>query len=195
MRPVLFAWLILSPAFLLAQATNIEEVGKSPVEAKFAAGGQVRMDLCPSGVELVGKDEGMLSVNYDSKGDHDDVKVWLQVAGNRARIRVTECPHNNFRLTIAVPKSADLHVRMSAGDLQIEGITGNKDVELHAGQLTVDMGQSEDYAHVDASVLTGELEASPFGVSKGGLFRSFHRNGGGKYRLHAHVGAGQIHLR
>ena len=195
MRPVLFVMLILTPALLLAQAASIEEVGKSPVEAKFAGGGQVRMDLCSGGIDLIGTDDGMLRVDYDSKPENDDVKVRLQVSGDQAGIKVTGCPHNNFRLTIDVPKSSNLYVRMFAGQLQVEGITGNKDLELHAGQLTLDIGQAADYGHVDASVLSGDLNAAPFGVSKGGLFRSFERTGAGKYRLHAHVGAGQVDLR
>jgi hypothetical protein len=194
MRPALFALLILNTALLTGQSTNIEEVDKGPVEAKFAAGGQVRMDLCPGGVDIIGRDEG-LRISYDSKHDRDDVKVRIQVTGDRADLRVTGCPRNNFQMTIEVPRSSNLYVRMFAGEMNVKGITGNKDVQLHAGQLTIEIGEPADYAHVDASVLSGDLEAPPFDVSKGGLFRSFDRNGSGKYRLHAHVGAGQLELR
>ncbi|MCI0408507.1 MAG: hypothetical protein L0191_08090, partial [Acidobacteria bacterium] len=45
-----------------------------------------------------------------------------------------------------------------------------------------------------ASVVTGEVDGAPFDVSKGGFFRSFERKGAGKYRLHAHVGAGEVSL-
>jgi hypothetical protein len=48
---------------------------------------------------------------------------------------------------------------------------------------------------VEASVTTGGLEAAPFGESHGGLFRSFHKEGNGKYKLYAHVGAGDLTLR
>ena len=53
----------------------------------------------------------------------------------------------------------------------------------------------EEYARVDASVNSGQINASAFAVEKGGLFRSFDQRGSGKYRLHAHVGAGQVDLR
>jgi hypothetical protein len=43
--------------------------------------------------------------------------------------------------------------------------------------------------------MTGSIESSAFGVSKGGLFRSFKQQGPGKYRLHVHVIAGDIDLR
>jgi hypothetical protein len=83
---------------------------------------------------------------------------------------------------------------MAAGQLEVKGVTGNKDLELHAGELDVEIGRREDYARVDASVMTGEVDAAPFEISKGGLFRSFEWKGPGKYRLHAHAGAGQVTL-
>jgi len=84
---------------------------------------------------------------------------------------------------------------MPAGDLEVDGLTGDKDVEIHAGDMILGVGKADDYGHVDASVNAGDLDAQPFGVSKGGLFRSFDKHGGGKYRLHAHVGAGDLVLR
>ena len=196
MRTVLLAMLILGTALLSAQNTRIEEVGKSPVEAKFAPGGQVDMDLCSGAVVLKGVDENVLRISYNS-GHYriTQVKVRLETTGSRAKVEVTGCPHNNFDMTIELPKSSSLYLRMFAGDLEVWGITGNKDVQLDTGQLTIDMGDPANYAHLDASVTTGALDASPFEVSKAGLFRSFERDGPGKYRLRAHVGAGELDLR
>ena len=61
--------------------------------------------------------------------------------------------------------------------------------------LNIDVGSAADYAHVTASVTSGGIDAAPFGESRGGLFRSFEKFGGGKYKLAAHVGAGQLTLR
>jgi hypothetical protein len=199
MRTVLFALLSLSAATLAAQNltaqdARIEEVGKSPVAAKFASGGRIRMDLCPSGAELYGRDDNMVRVTYYHQHD-DNVKVVLAVSGDRADLRITGCPRNNFQMTIEVPKTSGLWVRMPAGQLDVRGVTGDKDMELHAGQLTIEIGKPEDMGHVEASVLTGELDAPAFEVNKGGLFRSFEHTGPGKYRVHAHVGAGELDLR
>ncbi len=79
--------------------------------------------------------------------------------------------------------------------MNVENVTGNQDVELHAGELTVDVGDPDHYSLVDASIVTGELDAAPFRESHGGLFRSFRTTGSGRYRLHAHVGAGELTLR
>jgi len=179
-----------------AQTNTVDQTGKMPVEAKFQAGGQIRMTLCSSGAHIVAKDTDLLRVTYNAPhGSSEDVRVQIGVSGENARIRVTGCPHNNFELTIEIPKSSNLHVRMFAGQLDMDEISGDKDVEMHAGELNMNIGKPEDYRHVDASVLTGEVDAPAFNVSKGGLFRSFDQNGPGKYRLHAHVGAGQLDLR
>ncbi len=193
MRTLLFALLLLVSPFVAAQDARIEESGKSPVETRFASGGRIRMDLCPSGTEVVGTDEGKLRVSYDP--DRADVKVRMRVSGDQADLMVANCPHNNFRVTIEVPKQSGLYVRMMAGQLDVRDITGDKDVVLHFGQLTMDMGRPEDYRRVEASVNSGQIEAAAFAVSKGGLFRSFDHSGPGKYRAYAHVGAGQLELR
>jgi hypothetical protein len=189
----LFAALALSTAFLTAQDARIEEVGKSPVEAKFLAGGHVHMRLCPSGMEVIGRDDSLLRVSYPT--GRGDVKVRIDVSGNRADIYVTRCPHGNFQARIEIPKSSALYVRMLAGQLDVRDVTGDKDVALSFGQLNLDVGKAEDYGRVEASVNSGEINAAAFDVNKGGLFRSFDHNGPGKYRLYAHVGAGELDLR
>ena len=176
-----------------AQETRIEEVGKSPVEAKFPAGGLIRMDLCSSGMEVVGTDDNIVRVSYHP--ERDNVKVRFNASGDRADLKLTGCPHNNFKARIEIPKSTGLYVRMMAGQLDVQDVTGDKDVELSFGQLNLDIGQPDQYGRVDASVNSGQLDAAAFNVSKGGLFRSFDHSGPGKYRLHAHVGAGQVDLR
>ena len=76
----------------------------------------------------------------------------------------------------------------------MEDVEGDKNVEVLAGRIQIDVPHPEQYGHRDASVLTGSIEASAFDISKGGLFRSFDQHGPGKYRLHAHVMAGEIDL-
>jgi len=174
------------------QSVEIAEIGKQPIEISFPSGGSLRMDLCSSGVEIRGVEENVVRLSYKSEKDTGNVKVRLRTSGSEGTLEVERCPRENFRITVEVPKLADLHVRMVAGQLDVKGITGNKDLELHFGELGVEVGRKEDYAHVDASVVTGQVDGAPFDVSQGGLFRSFEREGTGKYRLHAHVGAGQV---
>lgn len=179
-----------------AQSEDIEETGKSPLEANFVSDGQIRLSLCPGAITLTGGSNNLLRVSYTTHaGQDNDVKIRIQVHGGRATIGVWDCPHNNFQLRIEVPKISNLYARMFAGEMNIDGIRGDKDVEIHAGHLRMEVGRPEENGYVDASVLSGDLEASAFDVSKGGLFRSFDHRGPGKFRVHAHVGAGQLELR
>ena len=79
--------------------------------------------------------------------------------------------------------------------MRVRGVTGDKDVELYAGDLTIEAGSASDYRHADASVTSGDLDASAFSVTKAGLFRSFQQdNAAGKYTLHAHLMAGDLKI-
>lgn len=189
----LLTLLLLSAAPVIAQDANVDEMGKSPVESKFVSGGRIRMDLCSSGIEIVGTDKSAVRVSYHP--ERDTVRVRMQISGDRADLRLSGCGHSNFQARIEIPKTSALYVRMMAGQLDVREVTGDKDLELSFGQLNVDVGKSENYARVDASVNSGQIDALAFGVNKGGLFRSFDQHGPGKYKLHAHVGAGQVDLR
>lgn len=166
-------------------------------ETAFKAGGEVRMHVRPGDIEITGSDTGKLRVSCELR-DWDrarDVKIHFRSEGKSADLRISGGPNNNFRVRIEVPRNSRLFVRSPAGDLTVKGVIGDKDVELHAGDLRIAVGRAADYAHADASILAGDLSAPAFGVEKDGLFRSFEKNNAdGKYRLHAHVGAGDLIL-
>jgi len=180
----------------VAEQKQIEEVGKTPVEMDFPSSGELHIDLCPSGVVLRGTDDNKVHVSYaaDGRSDSSHVRVRLRASGNSGRVEIGDCPHNNFRVTVEIPQKTNLYVRMMAGQLEISGIKGNKDVELHFGQMNLSIGRASDYAHAEGSVNSGQVDAPAFGVSKGGLFRSFSKDGPGRYQLRAHVGAGQLSI-
>ena len=125
-----------------------------------------------------------------------DVLITFDDAEKSGRLRIHGGPDGDVRLRIEVPRELHLTVRCTAGDLDVVGIRGNKDISLRAGDLTIDVGDPSDYAFTHASVTAGDVNASAFGVHKGGLFRSFKReNAAGKYRLRASLWAGDIKLR
>jgi hypothetical protein len=189
------AFLLLIAPSLAAASDKPADISANPFETDIASETHLRLQLCSSGVNLRGREDAKLRVSYSSRHeDVDNVRVRFKTSGNDAILSIDHCPHNNFEITIDVPKMTHLYVRMFAGQLDISNISGDKDLEIHAGQMDVDIGKPEDYGQVDASVTTGELDAASFDVSKGGLFRSFHKSGSGKYKLHAHVGAGQLDL-
>jgi hypothetical protein len=181
---------------LLAEQKQVQGEGKTPVEIDFPAVGDLRINVCPSGTVVQGTDSNKIRVSYEAehRSDTDHVLVDLRVSGNSGTVEVRGCPHNNLRIRVEVPERSNLYVRMFAGQLEIQGVRGDKDLELHFGQMNVAIGRAKEYAHADGSVNSGQVDAPAFNVSKGGLFRSFSQEGRGQYRLHAHVGAGQLTL-
>jgi hypothetical protein len=167
-------------------------------ETAFEAGGDLRMRLRSGDIEIRGGDSPVLRVScYMQHSERaKEVAIEFEPGGKSGALRIRGGPNNDIRFRIEVPKNTNLHVRSPAGDLSLSGVVGDKDVEIHAGDLTISVGDAADYKHADASVYAGDLSASAFGVNKDGLFRSFDKdNPGGKYRLHAHVGAGDLVLR
>ena len=124
---------------------------------------------------------------------HRRTDVRADVRGTEASLTV-DGPSRRFRVQIEVPRRSDLTVRLTAGELALRGIEGDKDVELHAGELDIDVGRPEDYRRVEATVWAGEIHAMPFSITKEGLFRSFDWQGQGKYRFHAHLKAGELRM-
>lgn len=195
----LLAVAILFAPFASGQSKKMEvtDLPGHPFNVDFPSGSQLTIHVRSGDVRVVGRDDDKISVKVDAKDPEKakEVKVRFERSDNSAELDVSGGPKNDIRITIEIPKSTGLFVRMPAGQLEISDIRGDKDVQLHAGELIVGVGNPGDYSHVEASVSTGGLEAAPFGESHGGLFRSFHKEGNGKYKLHAHVGAGDLTLR
>lgn len=108
----------------------------------------------------------------------------------QASVKVEGPP--NYAAVIQVPRNSDLRIRLNGGRLQVSGIEGDKDIESSAGAIRIDVGRPESYKKVDASVGVGHIDARAFQAEQEGVARSFRREGPGKFRLHAHVGAGDI---
>jgi hypothetical protein len=196
MRSLTLTCVLLCSVISAAQSAQaVRHLDESHYELDFRPYGEVRMKIQPSALQISGSDEDKIKVHFWSdRGDSSEVKVRLEAVGNTANLYVGKGPQNNFHVEIQVPSKSDLYLRIRAGDVNIDKVIGSKNIELSAGDLTVQVGDASGYREVGASVYAGDLNASPFGVSKGGLFRSFHQKGSGEYHLDAHVGAGDLNL-
>jgi hypothetical protein len=190
--------LTLSVASVAAQTKlDVKDIENHPFTADFNSGGKLRMYLRSGDFRIVGGSDNKITVRITGGNAYraSDLRVQLEGSNNLANLTVSGGPKNDLEVTIEVPRKTGLFVRMPAGNLELRRVTGDKDAELHAGELIIEVGEASDYSRVDASVYSGGLEASPFGESYGGLFRSFHKEGNGRYHLHAHVGAGDLTLK
>ncbi len=184
--------LVMTPSL---QSTSQSSRVSDSLERPFVSGGRIQMDLAAGEYKVGGHPDNRIQVGWKVRNPNDlsRARVRADVRGSDATLS-TDGPGNGFSVEILVPAHTDLHVRLTAGELTVRGIAGNKDVELHAGQIDVDVGRAEDYSSVEASVWAGELQAEPYRVVKEGLFRSFNWQGPGSYRLRARLKAGELRL-
>jgi hypothetical protein len=189
---------ILGTALITAPLAGTDQEGraKESLERAFSQNGRIRMDLSAGEYHISGSADNRIRLEWSVRDPAQlpRVKAQVDVRDRQATITTDAPPNKGLNVAIQVPNQADLYVRLTAGDLRIEGIQGNKDVELHAGDVRIDVGRAQDYRDVDASVWAGEIRATAFQVHKEGLFRSFDWRGKGPYRLHAKLKAGDLRL-
>jgi len=196
MRTILSAALVGS-MLIAAPALDAQQSARpsSSLERDFVSNGKISMDLSAGEYRITGSPDNKIRLAWSVRGEDSlsDVEARADIRGTDARI-VTDGPMNNFKVTIQVPQRTDLYIRLTAGELRLDRVEGSKDIELHAGEMRIDVNRAEDYNSVDASIWAGEIHADPFNVRKEGLFRSFDWKGHGPYRLHARLKAGEVWL-
>jgi len=157
----------------------------------------VRIHLKDGDFRIVGVDSDDITIRTDgqnvNKAGH--MKVHLKRNGGILDLTFSDVPKNNCQVTIAIPKEETLFARMRGGDLSVDGVAGDKDLELVGGDLSIQVPDPSEYGPVDLSVRFGDVSGSQFGNPKGWMGNSVRSEGAGKYRLHAHVFAGDLTLK
>ena len=195
-------WKSLALAFgltanaLVAQTlVDIRGLSRTWTDFGQIEGSCLSLDLDSGGVTIRPSEDRHVRVRYVGSREQDLSRVRLRFdpSGDHPELRVSHTPNNGFEFEIQVPQTTGLDLRMSAGELTIQGVEGDKDLRLHAGEITVRVGDPGAYGPVSASVWAGEVNPGPFGEeAKGGLFRSFRHDGQGRYSLRAKVKAGEV---
>lgn len=160
------------------------------------------IDSRPAGLQIVGTDQEAIHVSCTGGSRETVGNVVLHFSptaqGGKLSIEGEQLlrENNGLQVKIEVPRRTNLSVRMLAGQVTVEEVKGDKDIDLGAGQIVISSIHEGEYRSVNASVVVGQVQARAFGADKGGFFRSFTRtNAGGDYRLEAHVTTGQVELR
>ena len=190
---------LLAPAAGLAQRwVEATDIANHPFSTDFAAGGRLELSSRSGEVRIVGTDEEKISIEIGGRNARADrarnLRVRFREDGGKGELQIKGGPKSDLTIIVRIPSETDLRARIPAGEVEIDNVRGNKNISLSAGELTVDVGDPDDYGLVKASVLAGELDAGPFDEYRDGLFRSFRREGDGEYRLEIHVGAGELRL-
>jgi hypothetical protein len=182
----------------LASFAEAETACGQTLEAPLRSRAVLTVDSRPAGLEIVGTDKAVIHVSCTTKDSEEAEQIRLRFSGNQddATLTITGNSHNgNLQVRIEVPRKTNLRVRMPAGQVKVEELVGDKDIDLYAGQVSISSSRLWDYRSVHASVDIGDVNAQVYGAEKGGFFRTFSKQSAtGEYSLHAHVMTGQIEL-
>ncbi len=190
--------LLLSVSVAFCQASpDTTERQHQTFQTNLPSGTNLRLHLHDGDFRVVGTDAEKISIHVEGKNVEQAKKVKIQVTRSDGVVdlKLSHVPKNELQVTIEIPKSTNLFARMRGGDLSVEGVEGDKDLELTGGDLTIQVRSPQEYAHVDVSVRFGDVSGTQFGEPKGWLGNSVRKEGNGKYRLHAHVMAGDLVLK
>jgi hypothetical protein len=167
----------------------------APFEAPLKSGVALSIDSRSAEIQIVGTDLEVIRVSCTLKhpDQANDIHLQFWAASGYSKLKLKGGSENNVTIRIEIPRATSLKIYAPAGVVGVDRVTGNKDIEIHAGAVTVSHVDGSEYKSVDAAVGIGEVRALAFGIDKGGFFRKFTKeNAEGKYRLRARVGTGSI---
>jgi hypothetical protein len=190
--------LIVAASLALSAVTFGQTADPHTVEHVFSEGGIVTLTLSSGDYTVRAGASDRLRVQWradesDHEKDMSKIQVVADVFERVAAIR-TKGPTNKAQFTIEVPARSDVHLRVRAGEVRIEGVEGNKDVRMTAGDLYIEV-DPDSLRHVHASVSIGDLNARSLGVEKDGFRNRLDWFGDGRYTLDARLFAGDVVLR
>jgi len=176
------------------EAANFQD---QPYQANFAAGKFLRLHLHDGDFKIVGGESNSIRITATGRnlGEAHKIKFDFSRVGDIVNLKLSHVPKNELQVTIVIPRDSNLFARMRGGDLSVEGVTGDKNLRLTGGDLSIQVGNPEDYSHVNLSVRFGDVSGSQFGDPKGWIGNSVKRDGAGKHALWAHVFAGDLILK
>jgi len=189
--------LLLTP---LCAASDHWDYQESHDEVReFAAGGMVHLRLGVGDLHIKRGDSGKLRLHYTVKSWNEsrakNAHVDFEIKGRDADIEFHTSTNNNTQVDVEleVPQNTNLDVHEKVGDVRIDDLEGDKDLELGVGDIRVAFGSSA-YHLVRASTSIGDVNSSTGDVSAGFLGKTLKYYGDGKYELRAHVSVGDITL-
>ncbi|HEY6271579.1 MAG TPA: hypothetical protein VIX19_06235 [Terriglobales bacterium] len=181
--------LSLTTTLVSAQAQN-----QGKFELGLIPGALLKLELSSGNYRIESGTADRLVIQSLAKDPEEQKKVRFGLSATRQEASVKVNGPSHLEVSIQIPKNVNLSVRLNGGQLTMTGIEGDKDIESIAGQVNINIGRPQDYRAVDASVNIGGIDAPAFPGLRSGVVHSFNATGPGKYRLHVHLGSGQIRL-
>ena len=179
-----------------AKDWNYEETKTDSRE--FVSGGYLHVRMSVGDLHVRLGDSTQIRLRYTVKSRHErnvkEAHVDFEVRGSDANVEFHSpmSGNTNFDVELEVPANTNLDLHQKVGDMTIDDITGDKQVNLGVGDLRINTEHS-GYRLVNASTGIGDVHTS-YGQTSGWLGKTLKYHGDGKYELRAHVGVGDIRV-
>jgi hypothetical protein len=169
----------------------------------FAAGGMLHVRLSVGDLHIKRGAANRIQLRYTVKSRHEsglkDTTTDFEIRGNDATLEfhIPGGGNTNIDAELEVPANTNLDVHEKVGDITIDNIEGNKDLELGVGDIRITDEHAQDhsgYRLVRANAGIGDVNGDGYGETSGWLGKTLRYRGEGKYELRAHVGVGDIRL-
>jgi hypothetical protein len=190
------ACLFCAPA---AFASSDQYQESHSVTQEFVAGGVLHARMSVGDMRITRSSSNQIHLNYTIKSNKEsrlkECTVEFNVHGSEANLEL-RCPttsNTQFDVELEVPGNTRLDVHEKVGDLTVEKIEGDKDLELSVGDIRV-TDENPSYRYINASTSIGDVSGDGYGESNGWLGKTLKYHGEGSYELRAHVSVGDVRL-
>ncbi len=122
------------------------------------------------------------------------VQVRARVHGSEVQVEIKAPVSLSVNTEVEVPSPISLEVHLTGGDMVVEGVEGDKNLQLFAGDLKVNVGSLENIREAEVSCSVGDVDVPALGKVHGWLGHTWKYQGNGQYRLYAHTSFGDASL-
>ncbi len=121
-----------------------------PPEAPLHERGKLAIQSIPAGVTIVGTDSDKLRITCTSARNPHAVRFHLGGESGHEQLTIdSDLEHeNNLQIRLEVPHRTSVRLHMGAGQVRVNNLEGDKDIDLYAGQITIATGDTSDYRSV-----------------------------------------------
>ncbi len=85
------------------------------------------------------------------------VQIRSRLHGSQVQVEIKAPLSLSVDVEVEVPSPISLEVHMTGGDLTVEGVEGDKNLQLFAGDLKVDVGSLQNVRDAEVSVRVGDV--------------------------------------
>ena len=168
----------------LAGIAQTETACGQTLDAPLRSRAVLTIDSRPAGLEIVGTDQDAIHLSCTAGDVENASDIRIRLSGNQddGKLTITggRLKNGNFQIRIEVPRKTSLKVTMAAGEVKVEEVAGDKDIDLYAGQISISSTRPWDYRSVDLSVDIGSVKAPAYSADKGGFFPEFYEKKRGR---------------